>query len=187
MERTRFPSTSSAVSCAVLAIPPSQIPSDLSQTLPLNACCYVFDDGLEVGFCSGVVLSIIDSNARALATLADSGKGKNVERESGSSSSERKKWRRIGMVQGSVSVVHQIHAFGMSKCLKLIARVIRVVEDDCGEVRVVVLVDVYFLIGDRDVVWVAVSKIRDNCCCTVSAFEVSPRILLCIFLIGFAL
>ncbi|GFZ02590.1 hypothetical protein Acr_15g0011980 [Actinidia rufa] len=51
------------------------------------------------------------------------------------------------MVQGSVSVVHQIHALGMSKCLKLIARVIRVVEDDCGEVRVVVLVDMYLPIG----------------------------------------
>ncbi|XP_057513596.1 F-box protein At3g54460-like [Actinidia eriantha] len=51
------------------------------------------------------------------------------------------------MVQGSVSVVHQIHALGLSKCLKLIARVIRVVEDDCGEVRVVVLVDVYLPIG----------------------------------------
>ena len=36
---------------------------------------------------------------------------------------------------------------GMRKCSKLIARVIRVVEDDCGEVRVVVLVDVYLPIG----------------------------------------
>ena len=51
------------------------------------------------------------------------------------------------MVQGSVSVVHQIHALGMSKCLKVIARVITVVEDDFGEVRVVVPVDVYLPIG----------------------------------------
>ncbi|XP_057498749.1 F-box protein At3g54460-like [Actinidia eriantha] len=135
--------------CAVLAIAPSQIPSDFSQTLPLNACCYVFGDGSEVGFRSesGVVLSLIDPNARALETLGDSEKGKSVERESGSSSAARKKWRRIGMVQGSVSVVHQIHALVMSKCLKVIARVIRVVENDFGEVRVVVLVDVYLPIG----------------------------------------
>ncbi|GFZ02575.1 hypothetical protein Acr_15g0011830 [Actinidia rufa] len=68
--------------CAVLAIPPAQIPSDLSQTLLLNGCC-VFGDGPEVGFRSdsGVVLSLIDPNAWALATLDDSGKGKNVERE----------------------------------------------------------------------------------------------------------
>ncbi|XP_057499200.1 F-box protein At3g54460-like isoform X2 [Actinidia eriantha] len=133
--------------CAVLAIAPSQIPSDFSQILPLNACCYVFGDGSEVGFRSesGVVLSLIDPNAGALETLGE--KGKSVESESGSSSSARKKWRRIGMVQGSVSVVHQIHALVMSKCLKVIARVIRVVENDFGEVRVVVLVDVYLPIG----------------------------------------
>ncbi|KAL6981082.1 hypothetical protein U1Q18_022713 [Sarracenia purpurea var. burkii] len=144
--------------CVVLAITPSQGRTfDLSQNLPLNARCHVFGDGSDVGFRSecGVVLALVNPNARALvATLGDStpeaGKGKNLERERGlerESVSSRKKWRRIGLVHGSVSVVHQLHALVMHKCLKVIARVARVVAGNLGEVRVVLLVDVYLPIA----------------------------------------
>lgn len=50
-------------------------------------------------------------------------------------------------MQGSLSVVHQIHALVMHKCLKAEGRVLRV-DRDCGDgVRVVVLVDVYLPIA----------------------------------------
>ncbi|KAG5249950.1 SNF2 domain-containing family protein [Salix suchowensis] len=53
--------------------------------------------------------------------------------------------RGIGMVNGSVSVVHQIRALVMHKCVKILARVLHVAESEgeVVEVRVVVLVDVY--------------------------------------------
>jgi hypothetical protein len=49
------------------------------------------------------------------------------------------------MVNGSVSVVHQIRALVMHKCVKILARVLHVAESEgeVVEVRVVVLVDVY--------------------------------------------
>ncbi|XP_028088942.1 F-box protein At3g54460 [Camellia sinensis] len=136
--------------CSVLTMTPPRT-QDLSETLPLNTRCYVFGgDGSEVGFQSenGVFLSVINANARALVSTLSApesgGLGNNSERES---VVLRKKWRRIGLVHGSVSVVHQIHALVMHKCLKVIGRVVRVVVGNCGEVRVVLLVDVYLPIA----------------------------------------
>ncbi|XP_059649264.1 F-box protein At3g54460 isoform X2 [Cornus florida] len=142
--------------CAVLSVNPPPT-TDLRKTLGFNTRCHIFGDGSEVGFKSenGVVLSSINPNARALVSVGEStpelGKsnssaegGSGVQRESVSS---RKKWRRIGMVNGSVSVIHQLHALVMNKCLDVIARVVRVVVGDCGEVRAVVLVDVYLPIA----------------------------------------
>lgn len=59
-----------------------------------------------------------------------------------------KKRSRIGMVNGSLSVVYQLHKLVMKKCLRIFARVVEVVERDCGkDVRVVVMVDVYLPIA----------------------------------------
>ncbi|KAL2337165.1 hypothetical protein Fmac_011611 [Flemingia macrophylla] len=82
--------------------------------------CEIFGEGGEVGFRtqSGVVLGPLDSPA------------------SGGSKSKRTK--NIGMVNGSVSVVHQLHAMVNRKCTEIDARVV------CVEApRVVLLVDVY--------------------------------------------
>ncbi|VFQ92106.1 unnamed protein product [Cuscuta campestris] len=59
-----------------------------------------------------------------------------------STSKKINKWSRIGMIHGSLSVVHQLHALVASKCLRIIATVVRVVAQN-GEVRAVLLVDVY--------------------------------------------
>lgn len=66
---------------------------------------------------------------------------KAFERKSGGFRSTRAS--RIGLVHGSMSIVRQIHALSNAKCLKVMARVVRAVVDDRGEMRVVVLVDVY--------------------------------------------
>ncbi|KAH8512540.1 hypothetical protein Peur_056547 [Populus x canadensis] len=68
-------------------------------------------------------------------------------KKSGNSVAEKKRVGRrvIGMVNGSVSVVHQIRALVMHKCVKILARALHVAESEgeVVEVRVVVLVDVY--------------------------------------------
>lgn len=63
------------------------------------------------------------------------------------SSLSGKKGRRFGLVQGSASVVHQVHALVVHKCLKAVGRVLRVDRDLMNGVRVVVLVDVYLPIA----------------------------------------
>ncbi|XP_023638353.1 F-box protein At3g54460 isoform X2 [Capsella rubella] len=55
----------------------------------------------------------------------------------------RKRVRSIGMVNGSISVVQQLHALVSYKCLKIICRVVKVDKGENGEERAVVLVDVY--------------------------------------------
>lgn len=55
----------------------------------------------------------------------------------------RRRRRKIGLVNGSLSVVHQLHALVMHKCLKIIARVIHVELGQNENVRAVVLVDVH--------------------------------------------
>ncbi|CDP18621.1 unnamed protein product [Coffea canephora] len=123
----------------VVTIPPPQN----SQTLPpLNARCHISVDGPDgVHFVSnnGVVLSPVSSSL----ALAENGETSNGRTPAGS----KKKWsRRIGMVRGSLSVVHQLHALVMKKCLTIAARVIGVsMRGD--EVRVVLLVDVYLPIA----------------------------------------
>ncbi|XP_050386557.1 F-box protein At3g54460 [Argentina anserina] len=51
--------------------------------------------------------------------------------------------RSMGLVNGSISVVHQIHALVANKCIKVDALLIRVESDGGGGVRAVLLVDVY--------------------------------------------
>ncbi|CAJ2638828.1 unnamed protein product [Trifolium pratense] len=88
-----------------------------------NDRCEIFNDGDTIAFRTqnGVVLSpIIDS------IQCGSPNGK----------------KKVGMVKGSFSVVHQLHALVVRKCLDIDARVLCVVEVE-ARVRVVVLVDVY--------------------------------------------
>jgi len=55
---------------------------------------------------------------------------------------------KIGLVHGSVSVIHQLLALVNNKCLKIISRVVRISrQKESGDVRVVVLVDVYLPIA----------------------------------------
>lgn len=111
--------------CIVLSIPPTK-------TLNINTRCDIHRDGTNVGFVSlnGIVLSLINSN---------SGNEK---------FKKKKKLSKIGLVHGSVSVVHQLHVLVNQKCLKIDSKVVRIVSKE-GEkdVRVVVLVDVYLPIG----------------------------------------
>lgn len=59
----------------------------------------------------------------------------------------RKRVRSIGMVNGSISVVQQLHALVANKCLKIICRVVKADKGDNGGERAVVLVDVYLPIA----------------------------------------
>ncbi|XP_010427144.1 PREDICTED: F-box protein At3g54460-like isoform X2 [Camelina sativa] len=59
----------------------------------------------------------------------------------------RKRGRSIGLVNGSISVVQQLHALVAYKCLKIYSRVVKVDKGENGEERAVVLVDVYLPIA----------------------------------------
>lgn len=133
--------------CTVLKIPPPH-PADLAKTLTPHTPCQLFAGDSEIGFVSqnSIVFSVINPNAGAVVAAECSSR---PSLSSSSCSSVMKKWRRIGLVHGSMSVVHQLHALVNHKCLEIRARVINfeVDEQNCGEIRVVVLVDVYLPIG----------------------------------------
>ncbi|XP_057807863.1 F-box protein At3g54460 [Salvia miltiorrhiza] len=115
--------------CAVLTLP-------VDASVPLNSVCRVAGDNAQVYFAAqdGARLTLIgeseppDSKATPLA---------------------KKRWSRIGMVHGSISVVRQLHALVAHKCLWILARLVHVspcqsgVESGSREFRAVVLVDVY--------------------------------------------
>lgn len=115
--------------CAVLAV--NLTPPLPPETLRFNTRCEIFGDGSEVGFRShnGVVLSVVSGSEQCegAGVVADK---------------RRRKVRKIGQVHGSISVVHQLHAMVTHRCVKVNARVVWVGGGD-GEVRAVVLVDVY--------------------------------------------
>ncbi|KAG9138260.1 hypothetical protein Leryth_001471 [Lithospermum erythrorhizon] len=57
-----------------------------------------------------------------------------------------RKWRKIGMVEGSLSVVRQLHFLVNRNCIRIVARLVRIEKrnrEDDEEARGVVLVDVY--------------------------------------------
>ncbi|XP_057976869.1 F-box protein At3g54460 isoform X2 [Malania oleifera] len=118
---------------------------DPFKDLGFGALCVIFGDGSEVGFRaeSGAVLSPVGWKG--------AGKCDGVEGESGEGrkSIAPRNWRRrsIGMVKGSVSVVHQLHALMLHKCLRIVARIVGVANGENGEVRVVLLIDVYLPIA----------------------------------------
>lgn len=119
--------------CAVLSLNfPENPDSDeaLASLRPLSRC-HIFRDRSTVGFRAenGAVLSSIDSID---ASKCEDRGGKRGQRK-----------KSIGMVRGSVSAVHQLHALVSHKCLKIASRVIGTVSGENGDARVVVLVDVH--------------------------------------------
>lgn len=117
--------------CTVLTVnlPPTPHP----ETLRFNTHCEIFGDGSEVGFRSqnGVVLSVVSGSEQC-------------ERNGVVAEKRRRTVRKIGQVHGSISVVHQLHALVAHKCVKVNACVVWVGGGGGdGEVRAVVLVDVY--------------------------------------------
>ncbi|CAI0461886.1 unnamed protein product [Linum tenue] len=150
--------------CAVLVAPSPADP------LAFLSPCRLFADGNRVGFVTeqhNVFLSTV-SDSRIEPQVTTSGAGAVEETEIGSkggvtrrnessgrrkgggkssrnvSGKKRKVVRGIGMVNGSLSVVHQIHALVTHKCIKTQARVLQSeVREIGGEERLVVLVDVY--------------------------------------------
>ncbi|KAH6824501.1 SNF2 domain-containing protein / helicase domain-containing protein / F-box family protein [Perilla frutescens var. hirtella] len=116
--------------CGVLTVP-----ADAS--VSLNSFCRVAGETSDVYFAA-------DDGARLTPI------GKSEAPDSKATLSAKKRWSRIGMVNGSISVVHQLHALAAHKCLRILARVVHVssreseVEGGSGrEIRAVVLVDVY--------------------------------------------
>ncbi|CAA0807019.1 F-box protein [Striga hermonthica] len=109
--------------CAVLAFP-------RDASIPPHSVCRLAGDLPDVHFLAqdGARLNPI-AKAQALATP-----------------SSKKRWSRIGMVHGSISVVHQLGTLVAHKCLRIVARIVNVSpapEGGCEEIRGVVLVDVY--------------------------------------------
>ena len=160
--------------CAVLAVSPSQ--RELSPSLGFRQRCEIFGDGCEVGFRSenGLVLapvdsvpkltepvlvpppdleqckvlendSRVDSNCNGGITPRDS--AKNDVSVGDSRSTRKRRTRRIGVVNGSISVVHQLHALVSRRCMKIDAFVLWDEVGACGDVRAVILVDVYLPIA----------------------------------------
>ncbi|XP_031373189.1 F-box protein At3g54460 isoform X1 [Punica granatum] len=91
-------------------------------------------------------ISLEGSNAGGsgeVSTPANSVKCDYASRKGRGASSSKGKARRIGLVNGSMSVIHQLNALVAHKCLNIVARVLCVEERGCGESRAAVLVDVY--------------------------------------------
>ncbi|KAI3445132.1 hypothetical protein Pfo_001797 [Paulownia fortunei] len=115
--------------CAVLTVP-----GDVS--IPLNSICRVAGEPPNVYF-------VAQNDAR----LTPIGKPKSPD--SKETPSVKKRWSRIGMVHGSISVVHQLHALVAHKCLRIVARLVNIspreseVEGGSRGIRAVMLVDVY--------------------------------------------
>ncbi|KDP40524.1 hypothetical protein JCGZ_24523 [Jatropha curcas] len=129
---------------AVLAIPSPQRDPVPVPVLSFLSPCHVFADGAQIGFkaTNGVVLSSLSSNTDS----SSPSQHRNGDVASSSSSPGKRRYKRgIGMVNGSLSVVHQIHSLVANKCIKILARVLNVEvrESGEGEARAVVLVDVY--------------------------------------------
>ena len=110
--------------CAVLTVTPG--PS--GSTPAFNDRCEVFGDGFRTQ--NGVVLAAV-------------GSGEQCGESGGGASRAGRRMRKVGMVNGSMSVVHQLHALVSRNCLKSDARVVWVEEGEGKVATAVVLVDVY--------------------------------------------
>ncbi|GAB4827393.1 hypothetical protein Ancab_034278 [Ancistrocladus abbreviatus] len=144
-----------------------------SKTLEFGTLCHSFSTGSEFGFKSetGVVLTpIIDfsnqndstndvGNLDASSELGG-GSQKSEEKEDGTSAltsmktekNKKQRKNRMGLVDGSVSVVHQIRVLLNHKCLTVLGRVVGLLvigqsRGGGGQVWVVMLIDVYLPIA----------------------------------------
>nr|XP_025624853.1 F-box protein At3g54460 isoform X2 [Arachis hypogaea] len=127
--------------CAVLRVTPPIRSEGYSSTSSFNDQCEIFGDGFRSR--NGVVLC-------PLGTGSDSGQCEGGESSSsggsGGSSSKGRRMSKVGMVNGSISVVHQLHALVSRNCITSDARVVWVEVGEGKEVRAVVLIDVYLTI-----------------------------------------
>ncbi|KAF2567538.1 hypothetical protein F2Q68_00026398 [Brassica cretica] len=142
---------------------------DSPHELSLGSSCFISNDGFKSD--NGVILSLVNSTSNPKSLTPEIVEGDhdvdNCGSEStpkrrksqksnrrGSSGSKicsaeksngrgRKMVRSIGMVNGSMSVVNQLHALVANKCLKIECRVVKADKRESGEERAVVLVDVY--------------------------------------------
>lgn len=142
---------------------------DSPHELSLGSSCLISNDGFKSD--NGVILSLVNSTSNPKYLTPEILEGDhdvdNCGSEStpkrrksqksnrrGSSGSKicsaeksngrgRKMVRSIGMVNGSMSVVNQLHALVANKCLKIECRVVKADKRESGEERAVVLVDVY--------------------------------------------
>ncbi|KAF5184197.1 F-box protein [Thalictrum thalictroides] len=132
---------------------PSSIEHDeLSKTLPFGTLCYFFvNEFNELGFRTedNILLSVIQNNLIESEVEEGSqgltpGLGKRKVRDEECGSSKKKNMIRYGSCNGNMSVVHQINVLKVKKCLEIVARIVGVsVNNGNGDVRVVVLIDIY--------------------------------------------
>ncbi|XP_073064927.1 F-box protein At3g54460-like [Primulina eburnea] len=112
----------------VLAIPDAAVP------VPLHSACHIAGERQDIRF--------VSQNNVALVPIANPG--------ASTTPSSKKRRSVMGMVHGSISVLHQLHALVTHKCLIIVARVVETrdrrsgIEGGGRETRAVVLVDVYF-------------------------------------------
>ncbi|KAJ8756029.1 hypothetical protein K2173_024576 [Erythroxylum novogranatense] len=112
--------------CAVLSVPTS-----LSTAITPLSPCRLLSDGGRIGFRTpdDIFLSPIGFHEGSIVDAA----------------SRKRKLRMVGVVNGSFSVVHQIHQLVVHNCVKVAACVLHVDVGESGneEARVVALVDVF--------------------------------------------
>ncbi|XP_068664359.1 F-box protein At3g54460-like isoform X2 [Aristolochia californica] len=143
---------------AVLSVNPLQIlGNSVSEALTPGSRCSLFREGSVVGFRSeDGLFSLLPIDARDNAT-PDNRQDENADRYSSAvsnsdlstsrvSGASRKRQRAMGLVGGSLSVVHQIHALKLNKCLEIEARVVEVLLRN-AEARAVILIDVFLPIA----------------------------------------
>lgn len=131
--------------CAVLSVP---------EPIPSGTPCHILTNGPAIGFKSqtGVLLSPLPEGDVSLSpdynaenSTPSSIRGRKAARKKMAKGGKKggKTRRKVGMVNGSLSVVRQIHALVAHKCVKILARVLRVESAGNAETRAVLLVDVY--------------------------------------------
>ncbi|KAJ4904822.1 F-box protein [Raphanus sativus] len=143
---------------------------DSPHELSLGSSCFISNDGFKSD--NGLILSLINSTSDPKSLAPEIAEGdQDVDDNCGSESTpKRRKTQRskrrgssgsrsfspdgqgrkkktvrrsLGMVNGSISVVHQLHALVGNKCLKTVCRVVKADKCESGEERAVVLVDVF--------------------------------------------
>ncbi|XP_073104538.1 F-box protein At3g54460 isoform X2 [Elaeis guineensis] len=130
-------------------------PAPPPPTLAPGTPCFLFSDGAVVGFRSQdglLLLALQESNVKAETEETEflapdkakiGGFGGGVGTSPSNSKRRRRRRRGVVLVNGSMSVVHQLHALTAHKCLEIEARVVRVSVRGDEEARAVVLIDIY--------------------------------------------
>ncbi|GMN49507.1 hypothetical protein TIFTF001_018678 [Ficus carica] len=143
--------------CAVLTVTSPSHP-----TPPLGTPFHIFRHDSSVGFRShggsdAVFLSPVNSPPRCEDSASgccseENGKPEKTKKKKkkkksgdvgGLRTSATRRRRSVGMVNGSMSVVEHLHALVTNKCLRISTRLVWAEAGVGGEVRAVLLVDVY--------------------------------------------